>query len=413
MLAVLIAVILVGSVVPVGAVVLSDSTGIIHGRAPTAVGDLYAVMPDGTTVVTNNVIVSQTATPSQFTVSSVTTGITPYDADGDTGLTMTPDMARATLVWKQSNGTPLTAAQLAAPLVSNFPNSTVTLEVHAPVTTTSTTGLPTTAGQVPFVTAYTVKVPAAPVPMPVGVKIALNGFAFPVEDGVPSTGFPGAWFDIRMNGVDTTTNSNYAWSVNQNHVTVSQSGRVTISSKPATGNKTVVVTARDQQGVEHQYTFATTDWFRRHGELHYAPGAADPCVSPESTPTPRKLLGAIIYAGTDRYEPAVTTRHRGDLLGEWGVITTVNATQVPPLRAENGALQVNTPQPGYGALGLWASSPTGTNANGWRYRGRASIGTSGGDIPSLILTPSDYATQGSGAPVGWFPRGTLMCHSQT
>ncbi|PHI28992.1 DOMON domain-containing protein [Budvicia aquatica] len=260
MLAVLISVILVGSVVPVGAVVLSDPTGIIHGRAPTAVGDLYAVMPDGTTVVTDNVIVSQTATPSQFTVSSVTTGITPYDADGDTGLTMTPDMPSATLVWKQSNGTPLTAAQLAAPLVTNFPGSTVTLEVHAPVTTTSTSGLPTTAGQVPFVTAYTVKVPTAPIPLPASVKFNVNGYQFAGNSGFPSTAYTNASYQIWMNGTSASSNASYTYSSSASWVTVSALGVVVFTAKPPAGQGEATITVSQSSGTTYEYKMKIKLW---------------------------------------------------------------------------------------------------------------------------------------------------------
>ncbi|GKX53511.1 hypothetical protein [Budvicia aquatica] len=257
-LAVLIAVILIGFVVPVGAV-LSDPTGIIHGRAPTATGDLYALMPDGTTVVTNNVIVSQTATPNQFTPSMVTTGITPFDADGDIGLTL--DMPSATLVWKH-NGTALTATHLAAPLVTNFPNSTVTLEVHAPVTTMSTTGLPTTAGPVTFVTTYAVKVPLAPIPMPATVKLASQYTTWAASSGFPKTAFPGASYTLWMNGSTTLTNTQYTYESTQPWVTVTAGGVVSFVSMPPSASKTAKIFAtRKDNGVVYTLNVAPIKWY--------------------------------------------------------------------------------------------------------------------------------------------------------
>ncbi|PHI30960.1 hypothetical protein CRN84_17255 [Budvicia aquatica] len=372
MLAVLIAVILVGSAVPIGAVVLSDPTGIIHGRAPTAVGDLYAVMPDGTTVVTNNVIVSQTATPSQFTVSSVTTGITPHDADGDTGLTMTPDMSSATLVWKDDLGAVLSGTQLTTALVSNYPGKTMTLEVHAPVTTTSTTGLPTTAGQVPFVTAYMVKVPLAPVPMPATVKVNINSYRFASSTGVPKTAFAGASFDIYMNGTSATGNGAYTWAVNRSHVTVSAVGKVTIKSKPTSSSEAeVTITATENAtGKAFKHTFATAAWYVDHGVKTYFTGNV--CPAGSTIPTARDLgpasqnppvsITGLPSLGAHNVSVA---RGVGGILAEWGGTSTWPRTGYI-YRSYNGKGGINLGVLG-GNSSFWTSHRAVTT--GWNTGG--------------------------------------------
>ncbi|HFO2534051.1 TPA: hypothetical protein ACHJX8_003857 [Yersinia enterocolitica] len=128
--------------------VLSDSTDRIHGTPPTGTVTLLALLPDGTTLVADNATLGWALIPNQFSVSPTVNNQTLSDADGDTGLSAIPDLSSATLNWTH-NGTPLTPAQLAAPLGTNFAGQALALNVSMPMTVSSVTGLPTTAGHCP------------------------------------------------------------------------------------------------------------------------------------------------------------------------------------------------------------------------------------------------------------------------
>ncbi|MGK4445554.1 adhesion domain-containing protein [Yersinia enterocolitica] len=141
--------------------VLSDSTDRIHGTPPTGTVTLLALLPDGTTLVADNATLGWALIPNQFSVSPTVNNQTLSDADGDTGLSAIPDLSSATLNWTH-NGTPLTPAQLAAPLGSNFAGQALALNVSMPMTVSSVTGLPTTAGPLPVTTPYTVNVDVPP-----------------------------------------------------------------------------------------------------------------------------------------------------------------------------------------------------------------------------------------------------------
>ena len=141
--------------------VLSDSTDRIHGTPPTGTVTLLALLPDGTTLVADNATLGWALIPNQFSVSPTVNNQTLSDADGDTGLSAIPDLSSATLNWTH-NGTPLTPAQLAAPLGTNFAGQTLALNVSMPMTVSSVTGLPTTAGALPVTTLYTVNVDVPP-----------------------------------------------------------------------------------------------------------------------------------------------------------------------------------------------------------------------------------------------------------
>ena len=158
--------------------VLSDSTDRIHGTPPTGTVTLQALHPDGTTVVANNAALGWALVPNQFSVSPTVVNQTLSDADGDTGLSAIPDLSSATLNWTH-NGTPLTPAQLAAPLGSNFAGQALALVVNAPVTLSSVTGLPTTAGPLPVTTPYTVNVDVPPL-----LSVELDNDSAFVEGGV-------------------------------------------------------------------------------------------------------------------------------------------------------------------------------------------------------------------------------------
>ena len=131
----------------VQAIPSAPTGGRIHGRAPTASGDLTIRLPGGTTALTNNVPVIWTAKPNEFTLAPLTPGLTYTDADGDepSGTAITQaNPPGVTWTWKTGN-TALTAAQLDQPFQSNFADGTVlTVSASAPVNVTAASGLPST-----------------------------------------------------------------------------------------------------------------------------------------------------------------------------------------------------------------------------------------------------------------------------
>lgn len=166
-----------GLITPAAVAVLSDNTGQIHGRAPTGTVNLRALFPDGTTKVTNNATLAMTMVPNTFSVSSTAESLMLQDADNDTGLNYLIDTGSATLTWAL-NDVPLTAAQLATPLGDHFAGKTLSLTMSAPVTISSTTGLPTTAAPLPVSTTITVQVDA-----PDALSLSLDSDSAYVEGG--------------------------------------------------------------------------------------------------------------------------------------------------------------------------------------------------------------------------------------
>ncbi|WP_145524991.1 adhesion domain-containing protein [Yersinia rohdei] len=156
--------------------VLSDNTGQIQGTAPTGTIRLWVDLPDGNPLVTDNTLLGLSMVPNTFKVSPIAAQML-LDADQDSGLSYQIDTANATLSWTH-NGTPLTAAQLAAPLGANFVGEKLTVKVNALVTISSITGLPTTAGPQLYSTEYTVQVNA-----PDALNLSLDSDTAHVEDG--------------------------------------------------------------------------------------------------------------------------------------------------------------------------------------------------------------------------------------
>ncbi|MFV8988337.1 beta strand repeat-containing protein, partial [Serratia fonticola] len=148
----------IGAVTLPAVAVLSDKTGQIQGQAPTVTGSLQVLYPDGETVLADNATLGVNQIPSQFSVSSSFEGLILQDTDGDAGLTALVDTEHATQRWKH-DGAELTSAQLAAPFGDYFLGQTLTLEVSAPVTASSVSGLPTTAEPQIITSTYSVAVP--------------------------------------------------------------------------------------------------------------------------------------------------------------------------------------------------------------------------------------------------------------
>ncbi|MEX2954835.1 hypothetical protein AB4K01_26960, partial [Serratia fonticola] len=237
--------------------ILSDKAGQIQGQAPSVMGNLQVLFPDGETVLSDNTMLELNQIPNQFRVSSSTAGLVLQDADGDTGLAALVDIEHAILSWKH-DGTALKSAQLAAPFRDNFAGQTLTLDVSAPVTASSKTGLPTTAEPRLLTSNYTLTVASE------FTGISVNGHTFGMAEGFPSTGFTGARFTLNVSGQA----SNYTWDNWDNSggswVTVDDSGNVSFTAK---GNSTpVTITATPKGGgVPLIYTFSVNTWFINNG----------------------------------------------------------------------------------------------------------------------------------------------------
>lgn len=238
--------------------VLSGDTGQIHGRAPTVSGKLHAAFPDGTTLVTDDTVVGWSQIPEQFTLVPLTQDLTLEDEDGDSGLHAIIDVAQANLTWYR-NGIPLTANQLKT-MLGNYvtQNDELMLEVSAPVTVSSVTGLPTTAGPVFYSNQYSLKGPLRYSP---AIFAGMQTFA--LDSGFPSTGFINAQFDILMDGTSVTANSNFIWEVNANWLSINSNGRITFERKPASSeSRTVSVKATNKQNGEiWTWPFTIENWF--------------------------------------------------------------------------------------------------------------------------------------------------------
>lgn len=289
---------------------LSNATGTIEGRAPTATGTLSVMFPNGTTAVTNNAVVSTTMKPSDFLVS--TAALTLYDLDGDTGLSSSIDTAAVTWAWKY-NGVALTAAQLAAPFSTNFLGKTLTVAASAPVTVSSLTGVPTTGSPSTFSSAtYSLVVPASP---PV---VRVNGVSFAMDSGFPKTGFSQAQFQFWMNGSSDSGNSNYTFAADPlaPWVTVNPTtGVVKFTGVPAAAQTVTIAIKNTVTGAVTSYSFHLNTWFINNGTSKAtAWGADDYCASKAgyATPSYQKMTNAT-SAGTSG-----TRAPDGRLYDEWG-----------------------------------------------------------------------------------------------
>ncbi|GKX52787.1 hypothetical protein [Budvicia aquatica] len=269
----LIAAIIMGASTPGWSVVLSDPTGQIKGRAPTAAGSVSILMPGGATPLVDNAQVLGSKKPNEFSLAPLSPGITFTDLDGDTqalpGLAIAP--AGVTWTWK-NGGTPLTATQLTQTFATNFAhNTTLTVQADAPVLSTSLTGLPVSSGT-PIV--FTTSVYRVRVNNPTPV-IRANGTTFAWDSGFPTTGFVGAQFQLFMNGVNATANSNYTYTENGNQTWVDipasnasgTEGTITFIGTPTSANKTLQLIATNKTDSSDKYTLNITigRWFVNGG----------------------------------------------------------------------------------------------------------------------------------------------------
>ncbi|HHX4812399.1 TPA: hypothetical protein ACVBYD_000706 [Yersinia enterocolitica] len=161
--------------------------------------------------------------------------------------------ADARLTWKMG-ATELSGAELALTL-NDFMNKTLTVTASVPVTVSTLTGVPNTQ-TVPLTSTYQLTV------LPYEPEIVSNGTAIGLNDGFPHTGFKGAFFTFWMNGIDTVTNSNYTWSVDQAWLTVTN-GLVKFIGEPTNETRVANITITDKNGIfpPLTHTIKLQKWF--------------------------------------------------------------------------------------------------------------------------------------------------------
>lgn len=148
-----------GLVVGPTSAVLSDNAGQIQGRAPTATGKLQVGYSDGT--VLKRGLMREGLIPNRFSVLPTTAELVLQDTDDDSGLSAQIDNQAATLTWT-NRGATLIPAQLAQPFEkdNSLSGKVLGLEVSAPMTISSVTGIPLTAGGQSYSSTLAVLVPA-------------------------------------------------------------------------------------------------------------------------------------------------------------------------------------------------------------------------------------------------------------
>ncbi|HEN3636220.1 TPA: Ig-like domain-containing protein [Yersinia enterocolitica] len=82
-------------------------------------------------------------------------------------------------------------------------------------------------------------------------SISVNGYAFKVTEGFPTTGFIGASFNLNVPGVT----SDYNWSSNVPWATVDKSGKVTLSGTGNSSAVTIKATPKAAGGASFVYNF--------------------------------------------------------------------------------------------------------------------------------------------------------------
>ncbi|QAX81323.1 hypothetical protein D5F51_22330 (plasmid) [Yersinia hibernica] len=279
----LIAAVTMGASTPAWSVVLSNPTGQIKGRTPTAAGSVSILKPGATPLVDNDQVLGSEK-PNEFTLAPLSPGVTFTDLDGDTQAVPGLAIAPAGVTWTWKNGlTPLTPTQLTQTFATNFAhNTTLTVQANAPVLSTSLTGLPTTSGTpIPLASpVYRVRVNNPPPPV-----IYVNGTTFAWNSGFPTMGFVGAKFQLYMNGVDATANSNYTYKENGNQTWVDipasnasgTEGTFTFTGTPTSANKTLklIATNKTDSSDEHTLNITLGRWFVNGGATTRTAANAD------------------------------------------------------------------------------------------------------------------------------------------
>ncbi|PHI30065.1 hypothetical protein CRN84_12290 [Budvicia aquatica] len=298
-----------------GAQAQSVSTQSIKGRVPTASGNILIQGPGGL-VIEDNVAVSLSAAPAQFSVSPDTTDLILSDSDGDLGLTAEVDSAAGTLIWT-SHQTPLTAEQVARAFGAEFAGRTLTVRASAPVTVSSRDGDPRSGTQTLHSATYTLHVPELPLPV---TALLVGGAEFPVTSGFPTQGFVGATFQVRL-GDTVANNALYTWSTQSDWVSVDSQGRVSFMATPSSTHKTVVIKAIDKVGGgESIYTFTVNEWFIHQGSVAGTASQADSACAAQSGGNYAVPSWTRLSAG-----PGSARAGDGPLWNAWGSLSAYGA----------------------------------------------------------------------------------------
>jgi hypothetical protein len=292
---------------------LSVPTGSIHGHAPVATGSIQIYLPNGTTVLTNNMPVDASLSPKDFNPRSTVLNVS--DADKDTGLSYYTNPANIAVVWKDAiTGSTLNSVQLAAPF-SSYGNRKVTVTASSQVVASSLSGNPRSA-------TYSIKSPVLTVIpiIPPTPMVSINGTTFSPTYGIPTTGFLGAKFQFYMNGKDATTNGNYTYRTSTSWATVSSSGIVTLSNMPSANRAvTVYITQSNIGVVVYTYTFTVTNWFTPIA-LAGTAGRGDLATAKNYCES-RGMRIPTLSQLTNVFDGGVGLRGKGSLYSEWGYIT--------------------------------------------------------------------------------------------
>ncbi|EKN3361485.1 inverse autotransporter beta domain-containing protein [Yersinia ruckeri] len=157
-------------------------------------------------------------------------------------------------------------------------------------------------------------------PIDIITGINVNNYRFAANEGFPSTGFVGAYFQFEIN-TTTTLNSNYNWTSSQpDWVAVDNNGSVKFLAEPSNKSPvTITATSKSGNGVELSYTFTIDNWFI-HNDSNYMTGsAADKwCASYPGYEVPSYRLI------TNAWENSSGTRGVGAFWPEWGKISYFN-----------------------------------------------------------------------------------------
>lgn len=350
---------------PVMAVV-TDPPILIHGRAPTAAGTVSILMPDGTTTLVDNAPVSGVNRPEEFILAPLSAGIVFSDEDGDApgipGLAIAP--SGIVWAWKGPTGAALTEPQLNQTFMTNFAHNAVfSVQATVPIST-SLTGIPTTSGT-PTVFAtptYRVKVIYPP---PV---IHVNGVNFAWNSGFPTTGFVGAEFQLYMNGIDATVNSNYGYSVNQSWATSAPDGTISFTGTPTPASKKlrIIATNKTDSTDKHTLDIVPGRWFVKNNTLMTAAPAESYCAGLGNgyvMPPSEALTNAIYGSSLNNKGSRAATE---GLWSEWGVLSSYSAQWV-------------------------VSNYYWTSTNHGQYRLQVYFGSSGNLVGNLVISKAYVA----------------------
>ncbi|OCG19104.1 hypothetical protein A9G24_11075 [Gilliamella sp. App6-5] len=156
----------------------------------------------------------------------------------------------------------------------------------------------------------------------------INGFYASANPKFPTTGFPGAQFQLLMTGAQT----DWTYSVNATptgSVTVDKNGMVFLNSKP-NGSVTISAKFKPNQNIVHTYTFnPTKTWVVPQGEVLYSfEQAKVACHGEQNLPTRAEMSNSPNASATWIENPLTwdlfTRAINQGLLSEWGMADDIN-----------------------------------------------------------------------------------------